>query len=525
MANRRRFRSARALPAILALAAIVAGCGSSPNPSAPTASPDAVPSPTATLAPATPSSSPQPTPSPTATPTLAIVPVADFRTTATTVDAAGVAAILAGTNKAFTQLELVTADADGILAALGLDRTAAGTHLVLAATDAALATDIDTKPLRLGFLRASQVGPSVRALAWGAKSLFGVARVSSLADWPLSAVLDGASTGDAFDPAQTWTIAAGGDMMLDRGVYTVLVTGKKGPDYPFNGGTVAITTRYCCSSWGWVMPRFKVTDTTPVVRNLFTGADLAMANLEGPAPVHASYHATGMSFTFQQSLLTGLKNAGLDVVSLANNHIGNAGRQGVTDTELALDKLGIKHAGADASSSVARAPALFTVDGVKVAFFGRAAFTGYSATINATTPADIRAAKAAGAQVVIVYPHWGTEYKATANATQRRWAHAMIDAGADLIIGNHPHWAGAMENYKGKPIWYALGNFVFDQNWSEETEEGLLLELSFNGSHLVQAWQHPTLILDKSQPNFLDAASGQVVLNRVFGASKGLLSW
>jgi poly-gamma-glutamate synthesis protein (capsule biosynthesis protein) len=169
-----------------------------------------------------------------------------------------------------------------------------------------------------------------------------------------------------------------------------------------------------------------------------------------------------------------------------------------------------------------------------VAFFGYAAspgpvatstLPGGSALSSATTPADIRAARAAGAQVVIVYPHWGTEYKATPNAGQRTWAHRMIDAGADLIIGSHSHWAAAMEVYKGKPIWYSLGNFVFDQDWSEQTEEGLILELTFNGPALVQAWIHPTLILDNCQPNLLDAASGKRQMDQVWAGSKGLPNW
>jgi poly-gamma-glutamate synthesis protein (capsule biosynthesis protein) len=149
-----------------------------------------------------------------------------------------------------------------------------------------------------------------------------------------------------------------------------------------------------------------------------------------------------------------------------------------------------------------------------------------TAELSKGSPADdIRAAKAAGAQVVIVYPHWGIEYRTNPTASQKSWAHKMIDAGADIVIGNHPHYAEAMEVYKGKPIWYALGNFVFDQTWSEQTEEGLTLELSFNGPTLVQAWMHPMLDLNSSQPNFLDAASGKYVMDQVYKASKGLLPW
>jgi poly-gamma-glutamate capsule biosynthesis protein CapA/YwtB (metallophosphatase superfamily) len=128
--------------------------------------------------------------------------------------------------------------------------------------------------------------------------------------------------------------------------------------------------------------------------------------------------------------------------------------------------------------------------------------------------------------VVIVFPHWGIEYQATATAKQRALGHAAIDAGADMVIGNHPHWAEGMEVYQGKPIWYALGNFVFDQTWSEPTMEGLILELTFRGRELVQVQMHPTLILDRAQPNLLDpSGDGNVVLDQVYGASKGLLPW
>ena len=82
---------------------------------------------------------------------------------------------------------------------------------------------------------------------------------------------------------------------------------------------------------------------------------------------------------------------------------------------------------------------------------------------------------AAGADLVIVFPHWGVEYTTRVSAQQERLGHAAIDAGADLVIGNHPHWAGAVEIYDGKPIWYALGNLVFDQTWSEPTMEGITL--------------------------------------------------
>ena len=133
--------------------------------------------------------------------------------------------------------------------------------------------------------------------------------------------------------------------------------------------------------------------------------------------------------------------------------------------------------------------------------------------------ADIKAARAAGADVVVVFPHWGVEYRATAGAAQQKLARQVIDAGADMIIGNHAHWTVEMEVYKGKPIWYALGNLVFDQTWSAQTMEGMTLELTFRGADLAQIRMRPHVILDKAQPNFLDATDGKVVMGRVYGAN------
>jgi poly-gamma-glutamate capsule biosynthesis protein CapA/YwtB (metallophosphatase superfamily) len=95
-----------------------------------------------------------------------------------------------------------------------------------------------------------------------------------------------------------------------------------------------------------------------------------------------------------------------------------------------------------------------------------------------------------------------------------------------MIIGNHAHWAGAVEVHDGKPIWYALGNFIFDQTWSELTMEGITLELTFQAAELRQVRMRPHIILDKAQPNFMDPnGSGKVVWGQVFDASDGLLDW
>jgi hypothetical protein len=463
-----------------------------------------------------------------------IVPVVDFRSTVQNINVDSVKAVLAGTHVRWRSLELIGSDADGILAALGMKRPADPSRLVLAASVTVLERHLAADSRRLGFLRASQVSPAVRALSWGGRALFGVDRVTSNASWRLAARLPGDAR--PFNAGTTWTLVAGGDILLDRGVYKQTTILGKGVDFPFDGGTAEITGRRCCSSFDWPIPITRRTGDKGAVRDLLSGADIAVANFENPAVDAFRYHTEGTVFSADPRLIAGLRNAGIDAVSIANNHIGDAGRAGVVQTIANLDEYGIKHAGAGRNTAAAHRPALLRVHGLTVAILGYDTIAG-AYTAGSTTPgsarltvagarADIAAARRAGADVVIVYPHWGIEYRATPFAAQQALARSIVNAGADMVIGNHAHWVGAMEVYKGKPIWYALGNFVFDQTWSEPTSEGLLLELTFSGRRLVQVRLHPTIILDGAQPNFLDpAGDGRVVLGQLYDASKKLLPW
>ena len=466
-----------------------------------------------------------------------IVPVVDFRSTLLSVTITDVRAILNGHQPTFTSLELVSSEADPILAAVGVDRPDVPSRLILAANVATLDKDLAAHTDRLAFIRADAVTPAVRAVAWGSAELFGVDRVKTAAAWKLNAVLPlTQGTAPAFNPAKVWTLVAGGDIMLDRGVAKAVTVEKKGVDFPFSGGTARITGRHCCSSLGWPTVSAVRTGNTGAIRHLLQTADLAVANFENPAPNAFKYHTQGTIFSANPRLIAGLKDAGIDYVSLGNNHIGDAGPTGLLQTLANLDKYGIRHSGAGKNLAAARTPAILTVDGVKVAILSYDTIAKYyaagpnkpgSAQLSApVVKADVAAARKAGAQIVIVYPHWGTEYSPRPFSAEQQLAHAVIDAGADMIIGNHAHWVGAMEIYKGHPIWYALGNFVFDQTWSEPTSEGLLLDLTFNGTSLVQARLQPTVILDGAQPNLLNPATdGRVVLGQLYDASGKMLPW
>ena len=362
-------------------------------------------------------------------------------------------------------------------------------------------------------------------------------RVRQASGWPLLARLPATLPGVApFDPTTTWTLVAGGDILLDRGIAKVVKLGGKGVDFPFSGGTATITGRRCCSALDNPVPVTRRTGGAGAVRDLLRSADVAVANFENPAPDAFRYHTQGTVFSADPKLIAGLRNAGIDVVSIGNNHIRDAGAQGIVDTIKNLRRYGIKSTGAGANLTAARQPAVVNVKGTKVAILGYDTIAkGYAAgpsragsaqLTKAAVRSDIKKARAAGADVVIVYPHWGTEYTPRPFAAQQALARAVIDAGADLVIGNHAHYVGAMEVYKGRPIWYALGNFVFDQDWSEPTMEGITLELTFRGDTLAQVRMRPHVILDKAQPNFMDpAGSGRVVLGQLYDASKKSLPW
>jgi len=512
---------------------------------------------------AAPIATPEPTP---AFADLPIVPATEFRAPWDGVDDAEVAAVLAGTSKTYAALELVEADADATMAALGLSRPANPALLVLAPDAATLRSDLAVHRDRLAFLRLADVDPSVRALKWDGAAAFGVGHVATIAAWKLAihvrlpdapspapstaGTSPGASTspeasGPApsatpestpYDPAKAWVLVAAGDVMLDRGVADEVKNVQKDVDFPFDGGTAEITGRHCCSVLGNRVPDAKRTGNEGAVRTLFEGADLAITNFENPAPDAFRYHSEGTVFSADPALLATIAHAGIDWVSLANNHIRDFGAQGVLDTITNLNRWGIAHGGAGADLAAARAPTILAVRTTRVGILGYdtiapsyAAGSDRVGSAQMTEEAlneDVARARELGAQLVIVFPHWGVEYSTGPTEQQLRLGHAAIDAGADLVIGNHPHWAGAVEIYKGKPIFYALGNLVFDQTWSEPTLEGISVEMTFAGTRLVQVHIRPHLILDRSQPNFmLPSGSGQVVMDQVFEASKKYLPW
>ncbi|HEY4632576.1 MAG TPA: CapA family protein, partial [Candidatus Limnocylindrales bacterium] len=295
-----------------------------------------------------------------------------------------------------------------------------------------------------------------------------------------------------------------------------------------------ITGRRCCTAAGGRLPVVRQTGQAGALRDLFQDADLALVDLEGPAIDAFRWHPRGLTFTFDPALLVGLQHAGIDVVTIANNHIGNADPDGVTETIRHLDALGIAHVGAGRDDATARAPAWFDIAGQRIALFGYDAVrpadnatakqAGSAGLVSANYRADIASAREAGADVVVVLPHWGVEYTAVPTSEQRGHAQALAAAGTTVILGSHSHPAGAMELIDGRPVLYSLGNLIFDLTRSEETVEGLIVEITFVGARPTQIRLHPTVMVDLVQPNLLEtSADGAVVIERVRDASEALV--
>jgi len=157
------------------------------------------------------------------------------------------------------------------------------------------------------------------------------------------------------------------------------------------------------------------------------------------------------------------------MVSLANNHTSNAGKQGFESTKKALGEANIGYFGL---SSGYNDDSVYRIEGsVPVSIIGIMTLSPFDQD---SLNQRIKTEKESG-RFVIVYPHWGEEYKTKHVASQKNLATKWITAGADLIVGSHPHVVEDFEIINGKPVIYSLGNFVFDQYFSQETQEGLVI--------------------------------------------------
>ena len=238
-------------------------------------------------------------------------------------------------------------------------------------------------------------------------------------------------------------------------------------------------------------------------------ADILFANLEGPISDSGNNVGSKYSFRFKPAVLPVLKETGFDVFSFANNHIGDWNIKAFNNTLTNLKNYNILVAGAGENKAVTENPVIIEKNGIRFGFIGFSdvgpnwmkAGNESSGILLASDPnytSIINQAKGS-CDFLIVSIHFGEEYKTTHNNRQESLAHSAIDAGADIIIGHHPHVGQDIEIYKEKPIIYSLGNFIFDQYFSKETMRGIVYMLRFEDKELKETKKMISILNKKYQ--------------------------
>jgi len=247
------------------------------------------------------------------------------------------------------------------------------------------------------------------------------------------------------------------------------------------------------------------------VRRMLSIANLRVANFESSAGTRGRADLKKpFSFRASQQALLSFSSV-FEVAGLANNHVGDYGREDLVETIDSLNRAGSITFGGGRNAAQAHRAAIFDLKGVKVALLGYLDFfpRWFTATSNMPGVAwldedqvalDIRQARIDHADVVIIVPHWGVEHELMANSHQRRLARAMIDAGADAIIGGHPHVVQDFEIYKDKPIIYSLGNFVFDGFEDDDSNTGWVLFVKLDKSGVIEIKTKPIQIDSNGSP-------------------------
>ena len=260
-----------------------------------------------------------------------------------------------------------------------------------------------------------------------------------------------------------------GDIMLDRGVeYMIKTEGKR--DYKF--------------------PFLKI---APYLQK----ADIVFGNLEGPITSDGQKIGSKYSFQDNPKCIEGLKYANFNVLSLANNHILDYGQQGLIDTINILKNNEILYIGAGLNLKDAFSLKVKEINGVKIGFLAFTEFGSQYWWPKENSPGvaylpeknfryakeEIEKAKKS-VDILMVSLHAGEEYKKEPTDFQRKFAKMAIEAGADIVVGHHSHVIQPIEQYKNGWIAYSLGNFIFDQYFSNDTMKGEILEVDIKNKKI-----------------------------------------
>lgn len=353
----------------------------------------------------------------------------------------------------------------------------------------------------------------------------------------------------AYDPSRVWTLASIGSLCADRNAAYQAVTLGKGWDWVFNGGTA----RYRGAPFNNPNPPAGVS-VFPIVSPVDTGndgatpaitrrADVALADHKCPIVPTASWRPNLVgrpSLSIPESLLPLWKKyLGIDAVFLAADHQSDRGVAGIQSTLALLDKHGIPHTGEGMNLDEALQPAWVQVAGLKVAFVS---WNNVAGPVHAgqSTPgvawltegnvdASVRLARQGGADLVICDPQWwheypDPEYHPDLGAAQQEAVGWMEQAGCDQIIAGGLHIAGGIFLGQGangvRLIDAGPGNYMYGQNWWQQTQEGVILDMTFRGTTLVNVRLHPYVMILAARAALTDPqGDGHYVLDRVWASS------
>jgi poly-gamma-glutamate capsule biosynthesis protein CapA/YwtB (metallophosphatase superfamily) len=256
------------------------------------------------------------------------------------------------------------------------------------------------------------------------------------------------------------SVIVAGDIMLGGRAKKVIM--EFGPDYPFDG----------------LLPLLR---TAPIV----------LGNLEGPFAEKSKRQQRNFSYRVDVNLASSLRRAGINVVTLANNHLMDCGRSGVLETLDALSNANVFALGAGTNERTAHEPVILQAGAMRIGLLGyywnrRTAATadrpGSAMDPPEALEADIRGLREHADRIVVTF-HWGVPYEPEPSPEDRAKAHFAVDCGADVVVGHHPHIVQPFEIYRGCPIFYSVGNFAFGSGNSRA--EGLLVGLRFEDNKTV----------------------------------------
>ncbi len=303
-------------------------------------------------------------------------------------------------------------------------------------------------------------------------------------------------------PRRQVTFFAVGDIMLSRGVARVIDRG--GVDKPFS-----------------------------LTKDALLKTDFNFGNFESPVSGNDSRLGAHMVFNTKVKDVAAVMNSHFKVVNLANNHIFDQGLEGMRNTLRVMNDRQIAGLGVGENETESWQPKYLDVNGMKIAFIG-ASFSSvndlgktrnqYVARVEDLDrlAAAVKTAKTQS-DFVLVTMHAGVEYTRNPNKLHVDFAHAAVDAGADIVIGAHPHWIQTTEQYKGRWIFYSLGNFIFDQH-DPETHRGMTLRITLaapspakpeGGASVEKIELLPVMIDTPGVPRFANPAETQSILKSI----------